>query len=160
MIYMCPSWFGTGLHKNHILYFNPEDREWKLGPYEKKFEEFVRYFADLYAGGLLDPSVFISSESNVRTNFQKELIFLAPYRGLTGPFFPFTGNEYGSVDAEGNWDGFGKWISNLRIPAASDGGGQWIDARLYTGVGDGWLVYNQSSYAAEALAFLDFFYSR
>jgi ABC-type glycerol-3-phosphate transport system substrate-binding protein len=158
ILHMCPSWFGSGLDKRNIVYFNPDVEEWVFGPFEKEFEDYIRFFSELYRRKLIMPDVITGRDALVQRYFANDIVFMAPYRGPTGPGFAFMGEDYGRIGYDGNWNGKGKWVSSMEIPQNPGGGGRWINSVLWSNVSDGWLVYNQSSYASEALALLDFLY--
>lgn len=157
LLYMVPSWFGTGMTKQTLVYYNPDREEWVFGPFEPAYEEYVRFMVELNERGLFAQDAFIVREDITTRYFSNDIAFMAPYRGYTGPYFRF-GGEYGDVDENGDWDGNGAWVSSMPLPKNSDGRTGWYDPEFVGPVGSGWMVYNQSDHVAEAIALLDLMY--
>jgi putative aldouronate transport system substrate-binding protein len=155
---MMPSWFGSGYDRSNVVYFDNDSAEWRFGPYESQFEDMVRYLADLYKQGLMSPELMTAREDSSTRDFSNNRVFMAPYSGLTGPFFRFVG-DYGALTPEGTWNGQGAWVSSLRLPPPPSGGAAKVSARRFSPAADGWLVYNQSKHVGEALALLDFLFT-
>lgn len=159
MLRLMPSWFGSGYDPQHIVYFHPEAREWRFGPSEDGFREFVTFLADAYAAGLISADAITGQQDMIVRNFSNDMAFLAPYTGLTGPYFRFAAADYGGVNADGEWDGSGRWVSSLELPPAPAGGPRWAGPSRFSPVGAGWLVHTQGDHVAEAIALVDFLFS-
>jgi putative aldouronate transport system substrate-binding protein len=157
LLALMPSWFGSGYDSRNVVYYDVERRDWFLGPYEEPFRELVTFLADLYGRGILDPDMFVGREDMTSRHVSSGSSFMAPWRGSTGPFFPFYGEGYGKLDENGAWDGKGAWMESLPLPAL-EGRRARATAALSSRVGPGWLVYNQSPRASEAVALLDLMY--
>lgn len=154
---LMPSWFGSGYDPQNVVYYDLERKDWFLGPDEEPFRDLVVFLTDLYRRGLLNPDMFVGSEDMTSRYVSSGSTFMVPWRGATGPFFPFFGEGYGKLTEAGAWDGKGAWMESLPLPERA---GQSVraTAALYSRVGSGWLVYNQSPRAAEAVALLDLMY--
>jgi len=151
---LMPSWFGSGYDPANVVYYDLERKEWVFGPDEDGFRELVTFLADLYRRGLLNPDLFVGQEDMTGQSFSNGSSFMAPWKGATGPFFPYAGEGYGKLTDEGEWDGNGVWVESLPLPARA-GRRVRATAALASRVGAGWLVYDQSPRVAEALALLD-----
>jgi putative aldouronate transport system substrate-binding protein len=154
-----PSWFGSGYDPRHIVYYDTGARRWKFGPFDDGFETFVRFLSESYAEGLLDPNIVSGPEDALTRGFTNDIVFLAPYRGATGPYFQMASGNYGEVTDSGEWNGVGSWVSPLPLPPAPNGEPRWISTRRYSPTGPGWLVYNQGDYVGEAIALLDYLFT-
>lgn len=159
LLHTGPSWFGSGLDSQNLVYFDPKKGGWRFGPFEPEFEQFIRYFTELYSIGILSPDIFIGMQDETRRQLLTQKTFVALYPELTGPFFSYDLQEFGSVKEDGSWDGEGMWISSLPIPKHGVNLAGSATARLSTNVQSGWLIYNQSAYVSEAIALLDFLFS-
>lgn len=159
MLELMPSWFGSGYDPRHIVYYDTTERRWVFGPFEDGFEDFVVFLAESYAAGLVDPNSVVAREDVITRSFTNNLVFLAPFRGPTGPFFRFAGSDYGAVTDDGRWDGNGRWVSSLPLPPAPNGEPRWVSTQRFSPVGPGWLVYTQGEHVGEAIALLDLLFS-
>ena len=159
MLRLMPSWFGSGYDPDHLVYFDTGSGEWRFGPFEEGFRDFVVFLADAFSAGLLNPDSIIADSTQVARAFATDGVFLAPYTRPTGPNFAPTGDGYGGVTEEGRWDGTGRWIAPLELPAAPGGGQRWAGPRRVSPVGPGWLVHSQGDHVGEAIALLDFLFT-
>lgn len=161
IFFTLPSWFGTGYHPVYACYYHPEKKKWIFGPYEREFEEYVRYFATLYEENLIHPYTFNPPPGrNYPTeDFLLDQIFVAYWSGTTGlsfrPHFRFLQREYGGLTQTGDWDKNGVWISAMKIPENRAKKRGWISPRVWKNVTSGWLVSRDSAYVGELLAFCD-----
>ena len=153
-----PALFGSGYTKDHLLYFDPDNGEWRFGPYEESFERFVRFLSRLYADGILLADFFSLRPDDIPRLMSNDVVFVSTYAGLTGPYFRFYGEEYGELNDAGEWNKRGKWIESMRPPTDPDGSGGKLTSSLHSYVGGGWHVNNQSAHVAEAIALLDFLF--
>lgn len=158
LFYTFPAYFGSGMTKNQLVYYDLDRSDWVFGPYEPEFEAFVRYFAALYADGILLPEIFASAKDETRRLFASDTVFVSSYSGGSGVNFAFMGSEYGSLTTEGEWDGNGKWVESMPIPGTSGDRVGRVTSDLYSFVRGGWNIYNQSEHVAEAIALLDFLF--
>ncbi len=100
------------------------------------------------------PDIFVSENTELLRYFSSDAVFVSSYPGPTGPYFRYRGEGYGGVDENGVWDGTGKWIDALEVPA-----GGALTNSLFSFVGPGWNVYNQSEHVGEAIALLDYLFT-
>ena len=159
MLRLMPSWFGSGYDPQHIVYYHAEAGEWRFGPFEDGFRSFVTFLAEAYAAGLISPDSITGQQDMIVRNFTNDLTFLAPYTGLTGPYFRFAAGDYGGVTADGEWDGTGRWVSSLELPPAPGGEPRWVGTHRFSPVGSGWLVHTQGEHVAASIALLDVLFS-
>ncbi len=159
MLRFMPSWFGSGFDPRHIVYFDVDEGEWRFGPFEEGFKDFVTFLADAFSAGLVDPDFIVADSTQVARNFAGDYVFLAPYTRPTGPNFATTAEGYGGVTDDGLWDGTGWWIAPLELPAAPAGRQRWTAPGRFSPVGPGWLVHNQGDHVGEAIALLDFLFT-
>jgi hypothetical protein len=158
IIYTGPGWFGSGLTREHVIYWDPGQEDWVFGPAEEGFYDFVEFFSRLNRDGLLSADLLVDSQTPVYQFYTRGTVFMGPLYGFTGPYFPWDKSEYGALTDQGTWNGEKVWISSLPLPVPPSGSSPKASAALSSFVSEGWMVYNQSPYAAEALALLDFFY--
>lgn len=156
--YVYPALFGSGMTQRQIVYYDVDRSDWVFGPAEPEFAEYVALFAELFSEGVLLPEIFTLTDSQAARYFASDTVFVAPYPGVVGPYFPYSGSGYGGVDESGEWNGTGTWIDVMPIPALDAGATGRISSDLYTSVGRGFNVYNQSDHVGEAIALLDFLY--
>ncbi len=53
LLFRAPSWFRSGVDERVAAYYHPERLEWRLGPLEREFEDYLRWFHRLVAEGLI-----------------------------------------------------------------------------------------------------------
>ncbi len=159
IVYTLPSWFGSGLDPDHIVYFDTEAMEWRFGPFEPQFRDYLFFIAALYEHELVNPDVIVERRDRSLEGFANNVVFMAPYAGPTGPRFPVNGPSYGALTAEGTWNGEGAWVAPLPLPPAPNDDHRWYSTKRYDRVGPGWMVHSQSDHVGEALAFTDFLLS-
>ena len=159
LVYHFPTWWGSGLDPDHIIYFDLHEDGWRMGLREERFLDSIRVLTELAQEGLVSPDAFVMKDSDLRGQFSTDTVFLAPYSGLTGPSFGYTGSGYGALGEDGEWNGEGKWIEAMPLPKRPDGGPSRYSSRFLDVAGLGWLVYNQSEYVGEAIALLDLLFS-
>ena len=51
VLFRAPSWFRSGVDERVAAYYHRERREWRLGPLEREFEDYLRWFHRLEAEG-------------------------------------------------------------------------------------------------------------
>ena len=157
LLFRAPSWFRSGVDDRVAAYYHPERREWRLGPLEREFEDYLRWFHRLVAERLmaseaLDPRVAPGDLDLLRL-LGAERAFVVPWSGRTGP--ELAGSRgYGGLTEDGDWDGAGAWLGPLRLPH-SRGKRGWIAPRAWNAVSPGWAVTSASPRAETAVAFLD-----
>ena len=159
MLYRMPSWFGSGIDRRHLVYFDPETSDWIFGPLQPAFEELIGLLAEFYVNQLLPPDFFSRMEDIKAQWFSNDTVFIGPYDGFTGAMFPYFGEGYGESVSNGDWSRRGKWITSMPLPKPANGSLPRFSSVLVSNVGPGWMVYNQSSHVAEALAFLDLLFN-
>ncbi len=159
LAYHFPTWWGSGLDPDHIVYFDPDIGRWKMGLYEEEFIDSVWVLAEIAAEGLMSPDTFVMKDADLRGMFSTDTVFLAPYTGPTGPSFGYTGSGYGALGEDGEWNGEGKWIDAMPLPKGPNGDRPRFSSRFLDVADDGWLVYNQSEHVGEAVALVDFLFS-
>ena len=157
---LMPSWFGSGYDPQHVVYYDVDADEWRFGPFEDEFLDFVSFLAESYQGGLVDPNMIAGSDDQEVRSFVNDVVFVAPYRGATGPLFPFPAEDYGELTESGEWDGSGRWISSLPLPPAPSGDRRYITSERFDPLRPGWLVYTQGQSVGESIAVMDFLYSQ
>ena len=157
LLFQAPSWFRSGVDDRFAAYYHPERREWRLGPLEREFEDYLRWFHHLVAEGLmaaeaLDPRAAPSDLDLLRL-LGAERAFVVPWAGRTGP--ELAGSRgYGALTEEGDWDGAGAWMGPLRLPQ-NRGRRGWIAPRAWNAISPGWAVTAASPQVETAVAFLD-----
>ena len=159
LLYHFPTWWGSGLDPDHLVYFDPHEDGWRMGLKEERFIDSIRVLTELAQEGVISPDVFVMKDSDVRGQLSAGTVFLAPYSGSTGPSFGFTGSGYGALGDDGEWNGEGKWIDPMPLPKMPNGGQSRYSSRFLDVAGTGWLVYNQSKHVGEAIALLDLLFS-
>ena len=161
---LLPCWFGSGFDERYACYFNYDAGEWVLGPFEDEFEEFVRYFAALYEGGLLNPHTFNPppGQDYISEEFSRGRLVIAPWRGRTGRAFSqrfaWTETQYGNLTDQGDWDGTGAWVSAMPLPLNSHGNRGTVSSASWSNVSSGWAINKKSRHIGETIAFLDLLY--
>ena len=155
---MGPAWFGSGYRTREVVYYNPDAGLWAFGPGEAGFKEFLDYFQRLHAEELLLPEYVMVRREDLSRYWMNESWMIAPHGGYTGLQFPYRVGEYGELNADGEWDGSGIWISAMPVPRDSNGNRGRISSTNWTNLGPGWLVNNQSPHVGEAVAFIDLLY--
>ena len=157
LLFRAPSWFRSGVDDRVAAYYDPERREWRLGPLDREFEDYLRWFHRLVAEGLmaaevLDPRAAPNDLDLLRL-LGTERAFVVPWSGRTGP--ELAGSRgYGGLTEEGDWDGAGAWLGPLPLPQ-SRGRRGWIAPRAWNAISPGWAVTSASPHAETAAAFLD-----
>ena len=157
LMFRAPSWFRSGLDERLAAYHHPERREWRFGPFEREFEDYLRFFhrleaERLLAAGALDPRTALSGPDLLRL-LGAERAFVMPWAGRTGP--ELAGSRgYGALTEEGDWDGAGGWMGPMRLPRTRGRRG-WIAPSAWNGIAPGWAVTAASAHAETAVAFLD-----
>lgn len=157
LLFRAPSWFRSGVDERGAAYYHRERREWRLGPLEREFEDYLRWFHRLVAEGLmaaesLDPRTAPGDLDLLRL-LGSERAFVVPWAGRTGP--ELAGSRgYGGLTEDGDWDGAGAWVGPLRLPQ-SRGRRGWIAPRAWNAISPGWAVTSASPHAETAAAFLD-----
>lgn len=157
LLFQVPSWFRSGVDDRVAAYYHPERREWRLGPLDREFEDYLRWFRRLVAEGLmaaetLDPRAAPSDLDLLRL-LGSERAFVVPWAGRTGP--ELAGSRgYGGLTQDGDWDGAGAWMAPLRLPQ-NRGRRGWIAPRAWNAISPGWAVTSASPHADTGLAFLD-----
>ena len=157
LLFQAPSWFRSGVDDRVAAYYHPERREWRLGPLEREFEDYLRWFHRLVAEGLmaaeaLDPRAAPSDLDLLRL-LGSERAFVVPWAGRTGP--DLAGSRgYGALTEAGDWDGAGAWMGPLRLPQ-NRGRRGWIAPRAWNAISPGWAVTAASPQVETAVAFLD-----
>ena len=159
MLRLMPSWFGSGYDPMHVVYFNTDAGEWRFGPAEAGFRDFVTFLTDGYAAGLIGPDAITARDDTTLRSFASNTVFLTPHTGPTGPYFRAMSQTYGGLTTDGEWDGLGQWVAALPLPPAPGGGPRWAGAARFSSAGPGWLVSTQGDHVGEAIALLDFLYS-
>ena len=157
--YAAPSWFGSGLDRRNILYYDADAGEWKAGPQDPEFREYVEFFRALYTEGLAHPDMMVNRDDMSRGWFMSETIFAAPSLQASGPMYAGFFDDYGNLGPDGEWDGTGKWITSMPIPAPRSGARVTASPGLRSSVEPGWCVYTQSDHVGEAIALLDFLFT-
>ncbi|MCY4376426.1 MAG: hypothetical protein OXC31_21935 [Spirochaetaceae bacterium] len=157
LLFRAPSWFRSGVDERGAAYYHPERREWRLGPLEREFEDYLRWFHRLAAEGLmaadsLDPRTAPGDLDLLRL-LGSERAFVVPWSGRTGPALAGS-RGYGGLTEDGNWDRTGAWMGPLRLPQ-NRGRRGWIGPRAWNAVSAGWAVTSTSPHAETAAAFLD-----
>ena len=154
-----PTWFGSGYDPDNLVYYDMEEKKWKMGIFEEEFRESIRVLAELAGEEIILPDAFSAGSIDISRFFAQDVIFLAPYTAMTGPAFVFAGEEgYGSLNEDGEWDGSGRWIDAMPIPKRK-GESVPYSSKMHNIVGSGWQIYNQSPHVGEAIALLDFLFS-
>jgi putative aldouronate transport system substrate-binding protein len=156
IVYTLPCWFGSGLDPDHIVYFDTKAMEWRFGPFEPQFRDYLFFVAALYEQELVNPDIIVQRRDRTLEGFANNVVFMAPYAGPTGRRFPLSGPTYGGVTEEGTWNGEGAWVAPLPLPPAPNDTHRWYSTKRYDPVGPGWMVHSQSDFVGEALAFTDF----
>ena len=157
LLFRAPSWFRSGVDERVAAYYHRERREWRLGPLEREFEDYLRWFHRLVAEGLmaaesLDPPTAPGDLDLLRL-LGSERAFVVPWSGRTGP--ELAGSRgYGALTEDGDWDRAGAWVGPLRLPA-NRGRRGWIAPRAWNAISPGWAVTSASPHAEAAAAFLD-----
>ena len=158
VLYELPSWFGTGFDRRLAAYFHPVTEEWRLGPLEDRFIEYVGLVRDLHQAGLLPVEDLLSRSGDVRRAVLQAMaadtVFATPWRDRSGPLLAGP-QPYGELTSEGEWDGEGAWWAPMPLPASSTGERGWVSARPWQPISAGWLVTKSSPRAGEALMVLD-----
>ena len=157
LLFQAPSWFRSGVDDQVAAYYHPERREWRLGPLEREFEDYLRWFHRLMAEGLMSAEVLdpraAPSDLDLLRLLGAERTFVVPWSGRTGP--ELAGSRgYGGLTEDGDWDGAGAWMGPLRLPQ-SRGRRGWIAPRAWNAISAGWAVTSASPHAETAVAFLD-----
>ena len=164
LFHQVPSWFATGFNRLYAWYYNPDSREWTIGPLEKNYEEFVRFLAGLYRENLLHPYSITppSEEDYLSIELVNDRVFVFPWPGTTGPafkpLFELYGVEYGDLTETGAWNDQGAWISAMKLPENSSGQRGWITPKRWTSVHSGWLINKKSEYVGELVYLMDYLY--
>ena len=158
LVLRAPSWFRSGLDPLTAAYFHPDDRQWRFGPAEREYEDYLRWFARVYAEGLLasesvGPEATGSTDLELVAGLLSGSTHVISWSGRTGPQLAFP-EGYGRLTDAGDWDGTGVWVGSLRLPAGRGGRG-WVAPRAWSSVGPGWGVSSASPNTATAVAFLD-----
>ena len=153
------TWWGSGMSQEHLLYFDPDLKKWKLGIYDKEFRNAIQTLADLMKNDIISPDSLVSTEEDLHTAFSRDSVFIAPYNGYTGISFGYLGIGYGSLDENGEWNGEGKWIEAMPLPKSPGGNDSLYSSSMIDISGSGYQVYNQSEYVGEAIALLDLLFS-
>lgn len=157
LLFRAPSWFRSGLDERLAAYHHPERREWRFGPFEREFEDYLRYFhrlaaERLLAAGALDARTALSGPDLLRL-LGAERAFVVPWAGRTGPELAGSRGS-GALTEDGDWDGAGVWIGPMRLPRTRGRRG-WIAPSAWNGIAPGWAVTTASAHAETAVAFLD-----
>lgn len=155
---MGPAWFRSGYRAREVVYYNPDTSLWTFGPEEPGYREFLDYFKRLYAEELLLPEYVMVRREDLSRYWLNETWMITPYTGATGLQFPWRVGEYGNLNADGEWDGSGTWVSAMPVPLDSHGNRGRIFSGNWTNLGPGWLVNNQSAHVGEAVALIDLLY--
>ena len=157
LLFQAPSWFRSGVDDRTAAYYHPERREWRLGPLEREFEDYLRWFHRLVAEGLMASEAFdpgaVPRDLDLLRLLGSERAFVVPWAARTGP--ELAGSRgYGELTAEGDWDGAGAWMGPLRLPR-NRGRRGWIAPRAWNAISPGWAVTSASPHTETAVAFLD-----
>ena len=157
LLFQAPSWFRSGVDDRTAAYYHPERREWRLGPLEREFEDYLRWFHRLVAEGLMASEAFdpgaVPRDLDLLHLLGSERAFVVPWAARTGP--ELAGSRgYGELTAEGDWDGAGAWMGPLRLPR-NRGRRGWIAPRAWNAISPGWAVTSASPHTETAVAFLD-----
>ena len=158
VIYQLPSWFGTGFDRQLAAYFHPVAGEWRLGPLEDRFIDYVDFVRRLHDTGILPTDDLFSRDGDFRRQLLQAMaadtVFATPWRDRAGPLLgaPL---PYGELTGEGEWNGEGAWWSPMPLPTSSVGERGWVSARPWQPLTGGWLVTKTSPRAGEALMVLD-----
>ncbi len=157
LMFQAPSWFRSGFDERLAAYYHPERREWRFGPFEREFEDYLRWFHRLVAEGLMAAGALhprsTPSDLDLLRLLGAERAFVMPWAGRTGP--DLAGSRgYGELTEDGDWDGSGAWMGPMRLPRTRGRRG-WIAPRAWNGMAPGWAVTAASAHAETAVAFLD-----
>ena len=157
LLFQAPSWFRSGVDERFAAYYHPERSEWRFGPFEREFEDYLRWFHRLVAERLMAADAFESaagtSDLDLLRLLGSDRAFVVPWAGRTGPALARS-RGYGELTAAGDWDGTGIWMGPMRLPQTRGRRG-WVAPRPWNGITPGWAVTSASPHAETALAFLD-----
>jgi len=138
LLYRAPSWFGSGHDRRLVAYFHPEQGNFRLGPLDREYREYVRWFATALRDDLL-----LLKMGAARSDFIREIAAGAVHVALV--------HSRGFAGSTG--DG-GITLTPMPLPRNGPAA-PLMQPRPWSPARARWAVWSGSPRASEAVAALD-----